>query len=406
MAEDQTRIVRLSAILTHLQSKQLVTARELAEHYDVSVRTIYRDIRTLERAGIPIAVEEGRGYFLGEGFRLPPIMFTEDEALALVTVEQLLKRTQDKSLITNYKDAIIKIKSVLGNRQKANIEFVTDRLQVRTYTSESPSSHHLIELQQAIAHFRVVDIRYLSLKDEMTERTLEPFALYTTQTHWLLIAFCRVRQDFRSFRLDRIQDLKVKSETFGPHEMTLEEYFEVSRKNWTTPDSHMARVPDIFASKLTQIKMQNVQLDSFHFIGIAVKTTNAGGQAGQDLGQLWGAFLSQNLAEQIPSRRGDQVYMLFTAYEGDYTEPYTAILGCKVDHLDNVPEGMVGYSFEGGNYTKFVARGNMSEGLVFNQWVQIWNMDLERAYTVDLEEYGPEAQNPEDAEVGFYIAVK
>ncbi|MEL7064950.1 MAG: HTH domain-containing protein, partial [Bacteroidota bacterium] len=164
MAEDQTRIVRLSAILTHLQSKQLVTARELAEHYDVSVRTIYRDIRTLERAGIPIAVEEGRGYFLGEGFRLPPIMFTEDEALALVTVEQLLKRTQDKSLITNYKDAIIKIKSVLGNRQKANIEFVTDRLQVRTYTSESPSSHHLIELQQAIAHFRVVDIRYLSLK--------------------------------------------------------------------------------------------------------------------------------------------------------------------------------------------------------------------------------------------------
>ena len=152
--------------------------------------------------------------------------------------------------------------------------------------------------------------------------------------------------------------------------------------------------------------MQNVQLDSFHFIGIAVKTTNTGGQAGQDLGKLWGAFLSQNLAEQIPNRQGDQVYMLFTEYEGDHTEPYTAILGCKVDHLDNVPEGMVGYSFEGGSYTKFVARGNMSEGLVFNQWVQIWNMDLDRAYTVDLEEYGPEAQNPEDAEVAFYIAVK
>ena len=77
---EKPRISRLSQIVTILQSKRLITARELAEKFNVSIRTIYRDIRTLESSGIPIVTEEGKGYFLQEGYQLPPIMFSEEEA--------------------------------------------------------------------------------------------------------------------------------------------------------------------------------------------------------------------------------------------------------------------------------------------------------------------------------------
>jgi len=92
MAEDKPRLARLTAILTQLQSKKLITARDIAEKHEVSIRTVYRDIRTLEKSGIPIVTEEGKGYSIMEGYKLPPVMFTEDEANALITAEQIIAR--------------------------------------------------------------------------------------------------------------------------------------------------------------------------------------------------------------------------------------------------------------------------------------------------------------------------
>lgn len=124
---EKKRIARLTAILTQLQTKRLVTATELASRYSVSVRTIYRDIKTLEQSGIPIITEDGLGYKLMESYRLPPVMFTEREANALILSEQLVLRNKDASLIKDYADAIDKIKAVLNHTAKDKVNLLAER---------------------------------------------------------------------------------------------------------------------------------------------------------------------------------------------------------------------------------------------------------------------------------------
>ncbi|MFS4456291.1 helix-turn-helix transcriptional regulator [Maribacter sp. 2304DJ31-5] len=235
MSEEKPRLARLTAIITQLRSRQLVTAKAIAEEHGVSIRTVYRDIRTLEKSGIPIITEEGRGYSLMEGFQLPPVMFSEEEANALIIAEHLILKNKDASLVENYKNAITKIKSILKNSQQVKTEFLSERIQVRNNTDDEKTSDYLIQLQSTIANFRLVKLNYVSLDNKKTERTIEPFALYTTQENWILIAFCRLKNDFRAFRLDRIQKLQVGPEHFKPHKITLEQYLEACRKKWDPP---------------------------------------------------------------------------------------------------------------------------------------------------------------------------
>ena len=235
--EEKPRLSRLTAILTQLQSKRILTAREIAEKHNVSVRTIYRDIRTLENSGIPIVTEEGKGYSLVQGFNLPPVMFTEKEANALLTAEQLIRKNKDKSFTEEFQNAIFKIKSVLRHSQKEKIELLSDRIAFRANIQNQKTSNYLMILQSTITNFNVVEIEYTSLQGKTTMRTIEPFALYSTQENWLLIAFCQLRKDFRVFRLDHIQRLTVQNQHFEPQKMTLQEYFEICAKKYkTTPD--------------------------------------------------------------------------------------------------------------------------------------------------------------------------
>jgi predicted DNA-binding transcriptional regulator YafY len=240
MAE-QARLPRLTAILTQLQTKRLVTATQLAEKFGVSVRTIYRDIRALEASGVPILTEEGKGYALVEGYRVPPVMFTEDEAHALITAEQLILKNKDASLAKHYGSAIDKIKAVLRYNSKDSADFLAKRILVRPQVKHETTSNVLLSIQSALAHFKVVQLTYhTNSKDETTERKVEPFALYNGQEEdWVLVAWCRLRKDFRMFRLDRIQKLVVLEERFSPHQMTMQEFIEKQRKNRTaekTPD--------------------------------------------------------------------------------------------------------------------------------------------------------------------------
>ncbi len=230
MSENKnTRLSRLTAILTQLQTKHLITARELADKHHVSIRTIYRDIRALEQSGIPIATEEGLGYSLVEGYKLPPVSFSEQEANALITAEQLVARNKDESFVRYYKDAITKIKAVLRYEEKEKAELLSQRVQFRNNPENDVTSNHLSNLQYAITNFKLAEIEYNSLQNELTTRTVEPFAMYSTQDNWLLIAYCRLRKDFRAFRLDRIQRLTILDENFEPHKMTLLEFFEKCR---------------------------------------------------------------------------------------------------------------------------------------------------------------------------------
>ncbi|WOD08475.1 YafY family protein [Marinomonas sp. GJ51-6] len=222
---DVKRLSRLSAITTQLQTKSLVTATELAERFSVSVRTIYRDIRALESSGVPIYTDEGKGYRLVDGYRLPPIMFTENEANALVMVEQLVLHNKDASLVKYYSDAIDKIKALLNSDNKAKVNLLSERTQFSQMKTLEKNSDHLSILQQALTNFFLVDIAYKDESAQLTKRRIEPFALLNTRNSWILVAWCRLRQDFRNFRLDRIQTYDLLTETFTPHDMTLEDYF-------------------------------------------------------------------------------------------------------------------------------------------------------------------------------------
>lgn len=230
---DIKRLSRLTAILTILQTKRLLTASELANKFSVSNRTIYRDIKALEQAGVPILTEDGKGYSLMVGYRIPPVMFTESEANALITAEQLILKNKDASFVKEYSEAINKIKSVLRNNTKDKANLLSHRTIFRQNADNDRTSNYLSILQLALTNFNLVKIKYHSLDtNQTTERTIEPFAIYSTQDNWLLIAFCLLRKDFRTFRLDRIQNLTTLNEQFEPHKITLQEYFEICKEKY------------------------------------------------------------------------------------------------------------------------------------------------------------------------------
>lgn len=229
---DTKRLSRLAAILTQLQTKRLITATELAEKFSVSIRTIYRDIKALEQAGVPVLTEEGKGYSLMEGYRIPPVMFTESEANALITAEQLVLKNKDASFVKEYSGAIIKIKSVLRHTTKDKANLLSDRIVFRQNAGNDRTSNHLSTLQLALTNLNLVEIDYYSPdNDQLTKRIIEPFALYSTHENWIVIAWCRLRKNYRAFRLDRMKNLTVSADTFPAHKLTLEEYFEICRRN-------------------------------------------------------------------------------------------------------------------------------------------------------------------------------
>jgi predicted DNA-binding transcriptional regulator YafY len=212
------RIDRVSAILIQLQTKRYVTAEEIAERFGLSKRTIYRDIRALEEAGIPVGAEPGKGFYLVDGFHLPPVRFTQNEALTLLTAAKMLTRISDKGMRENMQSALCKIKAVLPDVDKQNIARLDDKIEV--FISSPEMSNHdspgnfLTEIQRALSIKKVLQIDYFSgYKNECTlNRELEPLGLCFYGMHWHLVAYCRLRGEYRDFRVDRIQRLEVLEE--------------------------------------------------------------------------------------------------------------------------------------------------------------------------------------------------
>ncbi len=221
------RLSRLSAILTLLQSKRIITSTEIANKFGISKRTAYRDIKALELSGLPIFTKEGKGYSLVEGYTLPPIMFTEQEANALMTAEELISKNKDKSLIENHSSAIAKIKSVMRFSKKEKAEILSERIAYFNNFAKEITSDNLSTIQVAITNLELVKIKYRSLsKDEITERVIEPQAIYHSRENWILIAWCNLRNDYREFRLDKIETLELLNEKFENRNFNLREYFK------------------------------------------------------------------------------------------------------------------------------------------------------------------------------------
>lgn len=230
------RLDRLTSILIQLQSKRLITAREIADRFEVSTRTIYRDIQTLRLAGVPIGEEEGKGYFLVEGYRLPPVMFTMEEARALITTHKILNYHTEDSLKHNYESALLKIKSVLSLKDKDRLEFLDSRIGYQK--PWAPVSLYLDSIQHAITESVKLKIAYQTRGEEqLKERIIQPCAVYFSGAVWTAIAFCELRQEIREFRLDRIKELSILSTNFKPdNTFSMERYLEErSKRLFPTP---------------------------------------------------------------------------------------------------------------------------------------------------------------------------
>ena len=222
------RIDRLTAILIHLQTKRVIRAQELADRFSISLRTVYRDIRSLEEAGVPIGAEAGVGYFL-EGYHLPPVMFTNAEASALLFGAKLIERWADASVNSEFESALYKIKSVLKRTDQEHLDDLDAYVNVHKPRNAPDYSDGLLtEIQQAIVRQHVLQFTYHSAySEETTRREVEPLGLFHYGQAWHLIAFCRIRSDYRDFRVDRIKDIANTGQRFSRQDrLSLQEYLK------------------------------------------------------------------------------------------------------------------------------------------------------------------------------------
>lgn len=212
------RIDRLTAILVQLQSKKVVTAQEIADRFDISLRTVYRDVRSLEEAGIPLGAEAGKGYFIMEGYHLPPVMFTQEEANALVLGSKLIEGQTDRSIKKYFNEAMFKIKSVLKSEEKEGLEKLESQIRVSSIPqqeSEDFPNNFLSTIQRALINQQVLKFKYFTnYTGDFNVREVEPIGLTFYGGNWHLLAYCRLRDAPRDFRVDRLVKLTIKEETF------------------------------------------------------------------------------------------------------------------------------------------------------------------------------------------------
>ncbi len=216
---------RLLAILTLLKSKRMITGTALAKKFGVSLRTIYRDIRKLEASGVPIITVEGKGYRIMDGYTIAPIMFNEMEVNALITAEQLIAKTNDDSLIEHFQQTLQKIKAVFKSSLQSQGELLERKMLVFKNNSDAIKTTSLSYIQMAIVNFNVIKMHYKAPNKEITHRSVEPLALYSYEEKWIVVAWCRLRKDYRAFRLDRIQQFKILDEVFEDRNFDLRDYF-------------------------------------------------------------------------------------------------------------------------------------------------------------------------------------
>jgi predicted DNA-binding transcriptional regulator YafY len=246
------RIDRLTAILIQLQTKRIVKAEEISDRFEISLRTVYRDVKALMEAGVPIGSEAGKGYFIVDGYHLPPVMFSQQEASAMLTAGKLVEKMTDHSIRKAYESALLKIKSVLNESEKDHLENLQSSIEVFRFPDqqlESPNQF-MAEVQQAISHRNVVLLEYNSSKNqEYTKREIEPIGVVYYSGNWHMIAWCRLRNGYRDFRIDLIQSLKPNGAKFDSRNLyTLQEYFH----SLTQAHQDMEKVTVVFTKAVAK----------------------------------------------------------------------------------------------------------------------------------------------------------
>lgn len=224
------RIDRVTAILIQLQSKRVVKAQDIADRFNISLRTVYRDIRTLEEAGIPLVGETGIGYSIMDGYRLPPVMFTVEEATAFLTAEKLVEKLTDSSTDESYKSAMYKVRSVLRSAEKDYLDTIEQHIEVlnNPYVPKEKNTNNALQpILKSISEKKVLTLNYFANhSQENTSRNIEPVGIFYSGSNWYLIAFCQLRNDYRNFRVDRINQLTSTPLPFKKEHPSLKTYLK------------------------------------------------------------------------------------------------------------------------------------------------------------------------------------
>ncbi|RAJ04029.1 putative DNA-binding transcriptional regulator YafY [Chitinophaga skermanii] len=259
------RIDRLNAILIQLQSKKIVRAAEISERFNISLRTVYRDVKALQESGVPIGAEAGTGYYIVEGYHLPPVMFSKEEAAALLTGEKIMATFGDKSTQTQFTNAMQKIRAVLRGSEKDFLESLEENIAVlnRNFQPATPEfpNRFLSEIQYAIAHRRITTMHYVATYNNSSNtREIAPIGVFYLSGSWHLIAYCLLRNDYRDFRIDRIKQLTVTDKNFNKDKyISLQTY--ISKQHQMPDDAFLIKVR--FSSRGAQYMRNQKQYYGF-----------------------------------------------------------------------------------------------------------------------------------------------
>lgn len=231
------RIDRLVAMVLYLQGRRVVRGADLARHFEVTERTIYRDMAALAEAGVPLVGEAGVGYSLMKGYQLPPVMFTAEEAAALFVGGELVKQFTDASLHGPMAAALEKLRAVLPRDRQDHVEKLIRHTLVQGRPGQgapaAADQRWLATVQHGVVGRRVLRMTYQGAdRPEETRRDVEPLGVVFYGGNWHLVAWCRLRSDLRHFRIDRIRGLALLPETFAAREdFSLTEHMEQCRKS-------------------------------------------------------------------------------------------------------------------------------------------------------------------------------
>ncbi len=278
------RFDRIIAIFIHLQSKRVVKAQEMAERFEVSLRTIYRDIRTLESCGVPISGEAGVGYTIIEGYRLPPIMFTREEAGSFIAAEKLMQKFTDKSLGDYHESAMFKVKSVLRTKEKDWISAIESQVSVTPgqslFNNNIPNALEI--LFESIAEKKQVDLIYQSLQsDTDIQRNIEPVGLFHENNFWYVLGYCHLRKNYRHFRTDRMHSIKRSTKDFTKQHLSMEKI------RMQENEVERIKVRILIAKNVAK----HLSHDKYHYGFVSEKSVND---------QIEMTFLSPDIAHSFP----------------------------------------------------------------------------------------------------------
>ncbi len=208
------RIDRLMGMMTMLQSKKYCTIEKLCDKFDISIRTAYRDLKALNEIGVPVNFENGKGYFISQGYFLPPLSLTTEEANALILLNTLADKFTDNSIVRHSHNALDKIKAALRNSDKYKADELSSQINVYIPPAEKNQANSLSAIQNAIINKTVLKIAYTDNEGRQSKREIEPIGLIFYTNQWHLYAWCKSKNGYRDFKVKMITALQ---DTREPH---------------------------------------------------------------------------------------------------------------------------------------------------------------------------------------------